>query len=136
MKIMAFVLLSLVALAAPAAAESVARTFPVSLDRAWSTTEKVLRILGWEVDKADRAVGWITTESRKLDGEDYGVYAKGTRHRLRIHVRADGVKGTTVTVERSVFKRERILWIDNDETIATRDQTVERELLATIAKSL
>ena len=83
MKIMAFVLLSLVALAAPAAAESVARTFPVSLDRAWSTTEKVLRILGWEVDKADRAVGWITTESRKLDGEDYGVYAKGTRHRLR-----------------------------------------------------
>ncbi len=136
MKIVALVLLSLVALAAPAAAGSAAQTFPVSLDRAWSTTEKVLRVLGWDVDTADRSVGWITTDSRKLEGEDYGVYAKGTRHRLRIHFRAEGAKGTTVTVERSVFKRERILWIDNDETVTTQDQRVERELLATIGKSL
>src|SRR5437870_2203064 len=119
MKIVAFVLVSLVALIPPADAGSASQTFPVSLDRAWSTTEKVLDVLGWEIDKSDRTVGWLTTDSRKLDGEDYGVYAKGTRH----------------TVERSVFKREHILWIDTDEPLATQDQTVERGVLAAIGKS-
>ena len=137
MRIVAFVLATLVvALVAPVDAGSASQTFPVTLDRAWSIAEKVLKVLGWDLDKVDRSIGWITTDSRKLEGEDYGVYAKGTRHRLRIHFRAEGAKGTTVTVERSVFKRERILWIDNDETVTTQDQRVERELLATIGKSL
>jgi len=136
MKIVAFVLVSLVALIPPADAGSASQTFPVSLDRAWSTTEKVLDVLGWEIDKSDRTVGWLTTDSRKLDGEDYGVYAKGTRHRLRIHLKAEGGNRTTITVERSVFKRERILWIDTDEPLATQDQTVERGVLAAIGKSL
>ncbi len=136
MKIVAFVLVSLVALIPPADAGSASQTFPVSLDRAWSTTEKVLDVLGWEIDKSDRTVGWLTTDSRKLDGEDYGVYAKGTRHRLRIHLKAEGGNRTTITVERSVFKRERILWIDTDEPVATQDQTVERGVLAAIGKSL
>jgi len=125
-----------VALIPPADAGSASQTFPVSLDRAWSTTEKVLDVLGWEIDKNDRTVGWLTTDSRKLDGEDYGVYAKGTRHRLRIHLKAEGGNRTTITVERSVFKRERILWIDTDEPLATQDQTVERGVLAAIGKSL
>jgi hypothetical protein len=136
MTIMALVLLSLVALAPPADAGSVSQTFPVALDRAWSTTEKVLAVLGWDIDKAEREIGWITTDSRKLEGEDYGVYAKGMRHRLRVHLKAEGAKGTTITVERSVFKRERILWINNDEPVTTQDQKVEREVLATIGKSL
>ena len=136
MKIVAFVLVSLVALIPPADAGSASQTFPVSLDRAWSTTEKVLDVLGWEIDKSDRTVGWLTTDSRKLDGADYGVYAKGTRHRLRIHLKAEGGNRTTITVERSVFKRERILWIDTDEPLATQDQTVERGVLAAIGKSL
>jgi len=136
MKIVAFVLVSLVALIPPADAGSASQTFPVSLDRAWSTTEKVLDVLGWEIDKNDRTVGWLTTDSRKLDGEDYGVYAKGTRHRLRIHLKAEGGNRTTITVERSVFKRERILWIDTDEPLATQDQTVEHGVLAAIGKSL
>ncbi len=136
MKIVAFVLVLLVALIPPADAGSASQTFPVSLDRAWSTTEKVLDVLGWEIDKSDRTVGWLTTDSRKLDGEDYGVYAKGTRHRLRIHLKAEGGNRTTITVERSVFKRERILWIDTDEPVATQDQTVERGVLAAIGKSL
>jgi len=136
MKIVAFVLVSLVALIPPADAGSASQTFPVSLDRAWSTTEKVLDVLGWEIDKNDRTVGWLTTDSRKLDGEDYGVYAKGTRHRLRIHLKAEGGNRTTITVERSVFKRERILWIDTDEPLATQDQTVERGVLAAIGESL
>ncbi len=136
MKIVAFVLVSLVALIPPADAGSASQTFPVSLDRAWSTTEKVLDVLGWEIDKSDRTVGWLTTDSRKLDGEDYGVYAKGTRHRLRIHLKAEAGNRTTITVERSVFKRERILWIDTDEPVATQDQTVERGVLAAIGESL
>ncbi len=136
MKIVAFVLVSLVALIPPADAGSASQTFSVSLDRAWSTTEKVLDVLGWEIDKNDRTVGWLTTDSRKLDGEDYGVYAKGTRHRLRIHLKAEGGNRTTITVERSVFKRERILWIDTDEPLATQDQTVERGVLAAIGESL
>ncbi len=136
MKIVAFVLVSLVALIPPADAGSASQTFPVSLDRAWSTTEKVLDVLGWEIDKNDRTVGWLTTDSRKLDGEDYGVYAKGTRHRLRIHLKAEGGNRTTIMVERSVFKRERILWIDTDEPLATQDQTVERGVLAAIGESL
>jgi len=135
MKINVFVLLALVTLASPADAGSVTQTFPVSLDRAWSTAEKVLKILGWEIDTVDRSVGWIITDSRKLEGEDYGVYAKGTRHRLRVHLKADGENRTTITVERTVFRRERILWMDSDEPVATPDQAVEREVLAAIGRS-
>jgi len=118
------------------AAEPVAQTFTVPIDRAWSTTLAVLRHLGWDIDKEDRAIGWITTDSRRLDGEDYGVYAKGTRHRLRLNVKAVGEGRTTITVERSVFKRERILWMDNDVPITTTDQNVEKGVLVAIGKSL
>jgi len=136
MRIVAFVLATLVvALVAPVDAGSASQTFPVTLDRAWSIAEKVLKVLGWDLDKVDRSIGWITTDSRKLDGEDYGVYAKGTRHRLRVHLKADGENRTTITVERTVFRRERILWMDSDEPVATPDQAVEREVLAAIGRS-
>ena len=118
------------------AAEPVSETYGVPLDKAWSVTQAVLRQLGWDVEKADRSIGWITTDSRRVEGEDYGVYAKGTRHRLVIHLKAAGTDRTTLSVERTVFKRERILWMDNDEPIATTDQTVEKSLLAAIRKSL
>jgi hypothetical protein len=39
-------------------------------------------------------------------------------------------------VERSVFKRERILWMDKDEPVKTEDQTVEKNVLSAIGKSL
>ena len=126
--------LSLVTIAA--AAEPVSETFAVPLDRAWSVTTAVLKQLGWDVDKADRSIGWITTDSRTVEGEDYGVYAKGTRHRLVIHMKAAGAERTTLSVERTVFKRERILWMDKDEPIQTTDQSVEKSLLAAIRKSL
>jgi len=126
--------LSLVTVAC--AAEPVSETYGVPLDKAWSVTQAVLKQLGWDVEKADRSIGWITTDSRRVEGEDYGVYAKGTRHRLVIHLKAAGTDRTTLSVERTVFKRERILWMDNDEPIATTDQTVEKSLLAAIRKSL
>jgi hypothetical protein len=129
------VLLSLM-LVAPALAEPVAQTYAAPVEKVWATTEAVLKQLGWDIDKADRSIGWITTDSRKVDGDDYGVYAKGTRHRLRIHIRAEGTGRTTISVERNVFMRERILWIEKDEPIATTDTSVEKALLTDIAKSL
>ena len=106
------------------------------VDRVWAVTEAVLRQLGWDIDAADRSIGWITTESRRLDGENYGVYEKGVRHRLRVMMKAAGDKSTAVSVERSVFKRERILFVDNDEPLTVTDRDVEKALLAAIAKAL
>ncbi len=136
MRLLVTVTLLLLTLAGPALGGSVSQTFVVSADHAWTTTERVLKLLGWDIDKADRTIGWITTDSRKVEGEDYGVYAKGTRHRLRVNIKAAGDKKTTIAVERVLFKRERILWMDNDEPVATTDQTVEKDVLAAIAKSL
>ena len=70
--------------AATAAAAPVERTYNAPVDRVWTTTEAVLKHLGWDVDKADRAIGFITTDSRRVEGENYGVYEKGLRHRLQL----------------------------------------------------
>jgi hypothetical protein len=130
-------LVVVLAVAVPAAAaEPVSKTFSAPADRVWSTTEAILKVLGWDIDKADRTVGWITTDSRKLDGEDYGVYAKGLRHQLRLNIRATGDSRTAVSIERNVFKRERILWMDKDEAIAVTDHGVEQDVLSAIEKAL
>ena len=106
MRVVAILLALSLGLAAPAAgADPLVRTFNAPMDRVWTVTESVLKHLGWDIDNADRAVGFITTESRSLDGEDYGVYAKGTRHRLRLHVKEAGPGKTSVSVERIVFKQ-------------------------------
>jgi hypothetical protein len=123
-------------LAAPAQAAEVTQTFPAPVDKVWATTVAVLKHLGWDIDKEDRGIGWITTESRRVEGEDYGVYAKGTRHRLTLHVKAAGEGRTTVSVERTVFKRERILWMDKDEPVQVSGREVEHAVLAAIGKSL
>ena len=131
----ALALLSLLALPA-AATEPVSQTFAASPEKLWTTTTSVLKQLGWDVEKSDQAGGWINTESRSVDGEDYGVYAQGTRHRLMIKLKAAGANRTTVTVERALFKRERILWIDKDEPLVTSDQTVEKAVLTAIGQAL
>jgi hypothetical protein len=137
MKLLAIVTALLVALAAPAsAADQVTRTFNAPVERVWQVTESVLKHLGWDVDKADPGIGMISTDSRRVEGEDWGVYAKGTRHRLRISIRASGDKQTQVGVERTVFKRERILWMDKDEPLQVADQTVEKQILDSIAQAL
>jgi hypothetical protein len=130
--------LSLALLIATTAAASgpVERTFNAPVDRVWSTTESVLKVLGWDLDKVERGIGFITTDSRRLDGENYGVYEKGVRHRLRLHVKAASESRTTVSIERSVFKRERILFVDKDEPLTDTTQTVEKAVLDTIAKAL
>ena len=132
------VLLLTLALGAPAtAAEPVAQTFNAPMERVWATVESVLKQLGWDIDRKDRSIGMITTESRRLEGEDYGVYAKGLRHRLTLHVKAASDSRTTVTVERDTFRRERILWIDKDEPANAGGGTeVQRAVLASIGKAL
>ncbi len=119
-----------------AGAGSIERTFNAPVERVWTTTEAVLKHLGWDVDKADRAIGFITTESRRMDGENYGVYEKGVRHRLQLHVKAAGDSRTIVSVERTVFKRERILFVDKDEPLTDTTQNVEKALLDAIGKAL
>ena len=119
------------------AGEPVAQTFNAPIDRVWTVTEAVLKQLGWDIDKKDRTIGMIGTESRRVDGGDYVVYAKGRRHRLTLYVKAASDNRTTVTVERDVFKRERILWMDKDEPIAVAsDKEIERGILSAIGKAL
>jgi hypothetical protein len=129
--------LALLITAATAAANGVVeRTFNAPVDRVWSTTEAVLKVLGWDVDKMERGIGFITTDSRRIDGENYGVYEKGVRHRLRLQLKAAGEGRTTVSIERTVFKRERILFVDKDEPLTDTTQTVEKALLDAIGKAL
>jgi len=60
------------------------------------------------------------------------INCKCLKETTRAYIRA------TVTVERQLFKRERILWIDNDEPVATAsdNRDVERSILSAIAKAL
>jgi uncharacterized lipoprotein len=137
--IASLLVLAFLVTALPAAAvEPVSHTFSAPIDRVWTTTEHLLKQLGWDIDKADRSIGWMTTESRRVEGqgEDWGVYAKGTRHRLTITMKPAGDKRTSVAVERTVFKRERILWVDKDEPVAASDQKVEKDLIDAIERAL
>jgi len=131
-------LLVALALTVPAtAAEPVAQSFNAPMERVWTTAEAVLKQLGWDVERKDRSIGMMTTESRRLEGEDYGVYAKGLRHRLTVHVKAASETRTTVTIDRDTFRRERILWIDKDEPANAGGGTeVQRAVLAAIGKAL
>jgi uncharacterized lipoprotein len=132
-------LLALVLASAATAGEPLAQTFNAPVDRVWRVTEAVLKQLGWDIDKKDRTIGMIGTDSRRVNGRNFGVYAKGVRHRLTLYVKAASDNRTTVTVERDLFKRERILWIDNDEPIATASgdkRDIERSVLAAISKAL
>ena len=122
--------------AADAQADERVRVFNVPLDRVWTVTRSTLRGLGWDVDKEDREGGWIRTDSRRIEGDDFGVYAKGTRQRLRVVMKALDPTRTQVTVERRVWRQERILWMDKEEDIQAPDQLAERKVLDDIAAAL
>jgi hypothetical protein len=129
------VMLALV-LAVPAGAAPVEFTYNAPVDVVWDKTMAVLKVLGWDVDKADRSIGFIVTESRRVDGDNFGVYEKALRHRLQINVRRTSDTRTTVGIERSVFKRERILFVDKDEPIEDPRTEVQKSILDAIGKSL
>ena len=123
-------------LAVPAGAAPVEFTYNAPVDVVWDKTMAVLKVLGWDVDKADRSIGFIVTESRRMDGDNFGVYEKALRHRLQINVRRVSDTRTTVSIERSVFKRERILFVDKDEPIEDPRTEVQKSILDAIGKSL
>ncbi len=112
------------------------RVFNAPVDRVWTVTRSTLKGLGWGIDKEDREVGWIRTDARRLEGDDYGVYAKGTKHRLRVVLKALEGARTAVTVERRVWKEERILWMDKEGEVTTTDRKVETEVLDALAAAL
>lgn len=130
------VCLALALVALPVRAAEVTQGFDAPIDRVWDVTRSVLKLQGWEIDKEDRTIGWIATKPRRVEGEEFGVYMKGTVHKLVLHVKAATPRRTTVGVERSVFKRERIMWIEKDEPMTVTDRDVEKGLLAAIEKSL
>jgi hypothetical protein len=131
-----FAVLLLMAGSVSAQSDDRTRVFNAPVDRVWVVARSTLQSLGWGVDKEDREVGWIRTDSRRLEGEDYGVYSKGAKHRLRVVIKAQGGSRTAVTVERRLWKEERILWMDKEEELPTTDHTVEKQLLDALGKSL
>ena len=120
----------------PAAAQDGATFFnDTPTTEIYTVTRSVLKSLGWDIDKEDRAVGWIRTDSRRLDGENFGVYAKGVKHRLRVVINRQDANRSTVTVERRVYKEERILFVDKEEDIKT-DIARSRRILDEIVRIL
>jgi hypothetical protein len=114
----------------------VSRTFAAPFERTWIVAESVLKSLGWEIDAKDAAIGWIVTDSRGVEFKDFGVYGEGTRHKLRLTVKGAADGRTLVTVERELWKEERILWMKDRKPLRPADQAVETALLDAIEKSL
>lgn len=121
---------------APAQKDDATRVFNAPMERVWTVARSALVGRGWEIDQEDRDGGWIRTKSRRIEGEEYGVYAKGTRQRVRLVLKALNPTHTQVTVERRVWKQERILWIDKEEDVPQTDQHAEKDLLDTISAAI
>jgi hypothetical protein len=121
---------------AGAQADERVRVFNAPTDRVWTVTRSTLKSLGWDIDKEDREGGWIRTDSRRIEGDDFGVYAKGTRQRLRVAIKALDPARTQVTVDRRVWRQERILWMDKEEDLQAPDQLAEKKVLDDIDAAL
>ena len=112
------------------------RVFDAGLDRVWTVTRSALQATGWGIEKTDKNAGLILTDSRRLEGEDYAVYASGLKHRLRLVLKAMPDGKTSVTIERRLWKEERILWMDKGRDLPTTDHKIETEILDTIGAGL
>jgi hypothetical protein len=132
-------LLALAALAilpGSARADERTRAFQAPVDRVWTVTRSTLKSLGWDIDKEDRDVGWIRTDSRRVEGDNFGVYEKSLRHRLRITIKGRDGGRTEVTVERRLYKSERVLFVDKEEDVPLKNHDVEKQILDDIGRSL
>lgn len=123
----------------PAVAAASRRSFNVPFERVWTVSESTLRSLGWDIDRRDRAGGYIITDSRSLEKDNLGVYERSLRVRLRVRIEATDSGRTVVSVERRVFRRERVMWVNKDAPVdldprVTRE--AEQEILAAIGRSL
>ncbi len=123
----------------PALHDETSRLFLAPFDRVWTTTESALKNLGWDIDKRERTQGYILTESRSLDKDNFGVWEKSLRHRLRLQLKASGSNQTLVTVERTIFKRQRVMWVNTDTPVESDSRLghkAEQAVLAEIARAL
>ena len=119
-----------------AGADERTRAFQAPVDRVWTVTRSTLKSLGWDIDKEDRDVGWIRTDSRRVEGDNFGVYEKSLRHRLRITIKGRDGGRTEVTVERRLYKSERVLFVDKEEDVPLKDHDLEKRILDDIGRSL
>ncbi|MBI3458582.1 MAG: hypothetical protein HY002_22645 [Candidatus Rokubacteria bacterium] len=118
------------------AGQPVTRTFGAPMERTLAVVESVLRSLGWSIDDQDKSVGWILTNSRGVDFKDWGVYGEGSRHKLRLTLKAAGEGQTAVSVERDLYKEERILWMKERKPLQATDRTVELGVLDEVGRIL
>jgi hypothetical protein len=121
-----------VAPAAPAPPSALVRIVPVPVERAWTVTQSVLRSLGWNIERTDRAEGLIRTEPRNVEFKNVGVYAAGTRHVLDLSVRAVSETHTSISVKRELFEEQRIFWSRERTKLPLRDTAVEQAVLDAI----
>ena len=126
----------LVATAALAQTDERTRVFDASMDRVWTVARSALKGAGWAIEKDDKAAGLMLTDSRRLEGEDFTVYASGVTHRLRVVLRTLPDGKTSVTIERRVWKEERVLWMDRGRDLPTTDHKLESEILDAIGAAL
>ena len=130
-----------VALVTPAlAADPVTRTYAADFDRVWAAAENALTAEGWRVDDAARPLGLLVTKTQRLAGDDDGMQAITQRVRLRLTLTAAGAGKTRVQVQREVFRRERVLWIERDEGVPIADglgeRAAEERVLGAIGRQL
>jgi hypothetical protein len=108
------------------------RIVPVPVERAWTVSQSVLRSLGWDIERTDRAEGIIRTGPRNVEFKNVGVYATGTRHALDLSVRAVSETHTSISVKRELFEEQRIFWSRERTTLPLRDTAVEQAVLDAI----
>ncbi len=131
-----FLAVLLVAPLALAQTDERTRVFDASVDRVWTIARSALRASGWDVEKDDKAAGLIVTDARRLEGEDFTLYATGVKHRLRVVMKSLPDGKTSVTIERRVWKEERVLWMDRGHDLPTTDHKLESEILDAIGAGL
>jgi hypothetical protein len=117
-------------------------TLAAPMERAWAATQAALVEQGWGIDLADATAGVIVTKSHRIAGDDAGIQARNRRLRLRLRLEPVTPGETRIVIERELFERERVLWVEKDDAIVVhdplilRDQRLERRLLAAIRKAL
>jgi hypothetical protein len=113
------------------------RTFNSPPDRVWFAVQVALTGNGWKIEETDPAAGRMVTDLRAVEFKDYaGLYAAGTRHRLRLTVQAAPPTGTMVVVERELFREERLFWTSQRKPLESSDRAVENAFLDAIQAAL
>jgi hypothetical protein len=122
------------------AGDAVATTLAAPVERVWTAVERGLAAEGWSIERADRPLGLVVTESRRLQGDAGGLHVRARRVRLRIEVAPADEARATVSVRREILDRERVLWIERDRVPIAAEaldaETLERRVLAAIGRAL